>query len=71
MKAFETYANLSKPYALAGTGWGKYVIGPLQFGICFAAVIGGALLGGQSLKVSCSIHDHVDITFLELVLENK
>ncbi|KAB1225317.1 GABA transporter 1 [Morella rubra] len=33
-----------------GTGWGKYVIGPLQFGICFAAVIAGALLGGQSLK---------------------
>jgi hypothetical protein len=41
--------------ALAGPGWGKYVIGPLQFGICYGAVIAAAVLGGQNLKVSCVI----------------
>ena len=48
-------AKLSKIYmlALAGPGWGKYVVGPLQFGICYGAVVAGSLLGGQSLKVSC------------------
>lgn len=35
---------------ILGPGWGKYVVGPLQFGICYGAVIGGALIGGQSLK---------------------
>ncbi|GMY23166.1 GABA transporter 1-like [Fagus crenata] len=33
-----------------GPGWGKYVVGPLQFGICYGAVVAGGLLGGQSLK---------------------
>lgn len=37
---------------LAGPGWGKYCIGPLQFGICYGAVIASSLIGGQSLKVS-------------------
>ncbi|XP_062174529.1 GABA transporter 1-like [Alnus glutinosa] len=36
--------------ALARPRWGKYVVGPLQFGICYVAVIAGVLLGGQSLK---------------------
>ncbi|KAK9282582.1 hypothetical protein L1049_010799 [Liquidambar formosana] len=33
-----------------GPRWGRYFVGPLQFGICFGAVIGGTLLAGQSLK---------------------
>ncbi|XP_021821719.1 GABA transporter 1-like [Prunus avium] len=35
---------------ILGPGWGKYVVGPLQFGICYGAVIACTLLGGQSLK---------------------
>ncbi|KAK0593496.1 hypothetical protein LWI29_037662 [Acer saccharum] len=33
-----------------GPGWGKYFVGPIQFGLCYGAVIACALLGGQSLK---------------------
>ncbi|PPD66507.1 hypothetical protein GOBAR_DD36613 [Gossypium barbadense] len=35
---------------LAGPRWGKYFVGPLQIAICYGAVIGCILLGGQSLK---------------------
>ncbi|KAF3434140.1 hypothetical protein FNV43_RR25243 [Rhamnella rubrinervis] len=35
---------------ILGPGWGKYFVGPLQFFICFGAVIACTLLGGQSLK---------------------
>ena len=35
-----------------GPGWGRYFVGPLQFGICYGAVVVCSLLGGQSLKVS-------------------
>ncbi|KAB1225316.1 GABA transporter 1 [Morella rubra] len=35
---------------ILGPGWGKYCIGPLQFGICYGAVIASSLIGGQSLK---------------------
>ncbi|KAK0592976.1 hypothetical protein LWI29_028463 [Acer saccharum] len=33
-----------------GPGWGKYFVGPIQFGLCYGAVIACTLLGGQSLK---------------------
>ncbi|XP_050385555.1 GABA transporter 1-like [Argentina anserina] len=35
---------------ILGPAWGKYLIGPLQFWICYGAVIACTLLGGQSLK---------------------
>ncbi|ONI21811.1 hypothetical protein PRUPE_2G090500 [Prunus persica] len=35
---------------ILGPGWGKYFVGPLQFWICYGAVIACTLLGGQSLK---------------------
>ncbi|KAL5569531.1 hypothetical protein UlMin_026106 [Ulmus minor] len=35
---------------ILGPGWGKYLVGPMQLGICFGAVIACTLLGGQSLK---------------------
>ncbi|KAJ4850604.1 hypothetical protein Tsubulata_050489 [Turnera subulata] len=35
---------------ILGPGWGKYFVGPLQFAICYGAVISCTLLGGQSLK---------------------
>lgn len=35
---------------ILGPGWGKFFVGPLQFSICYGAVIACTLLGGQSLK---------------------
>ncbi|KAI4346431.1 hypothetical protein L6164_007327 [Bauhinia variegata] len=35
---------------ILGPGWAKYYVGPLQFIICYGAVIGGPLVVGQSLK---------------------
>ncbi|CAN1238795.1 GABA transporter 1 [Linum grandiflorum] len=35
---------------ILGAGWGKYFVGPLQFAICYGAVIACTLLGGQCLK---------------------
>ncbi|XVF75701.1 hypothetical protein PTKIN_Ptkin13bG0207800 [Pterospermum kingtungense] len=35
---------------ILGPRWGKYFVGPLQIAICYGAVIGCVLLGGQSLK---------------------
>lgn len=37
---------------ILGPGWGRYFVGPIQFGLCYGAVIACILLGGQSLKVS-------------------
>nr|XP_011470538.1 PREDICTED: GABA transporter 1-like [Fragaria vesca subsp. vesca] len=41
---------------ILGPAWGKYFVGPLQFWICYGAVIACTLLGGQSLKVSASTY---------------
>ncbi|XVE75512.1 hypothetical protein DITRI_Ditri12bG0099600 [Diplodiscus trichospermus] len=35
---------------ILGPGWGKYYVGPTQFGLCYGAVIALTLLGGQNLK---------------------
>lgn len=35
----------------AGPRWGKYYVGPIQFLVCYGAVVACTLLGGQSLKV--------------------
>jgi hypothetical protein len=39
-----------------GPGWGKYYIGPIQFLVCFGAVIACTLLAGQSMKVLHPTH---------------
>ncbi|KAI6676594.1 hypothetical protein NL676_037390 [Syzygium grande] len=36
---------------ILGPAWGKYFVGPLQFAMCYGAVVGCILLGGQSLKL--------------------
>ncbi|XVF75702.1 hypothetical protein PTKIN_Ptkin13bG0207900 [Pterospermum kingtungense] len=36
---------------ILGPGWGKYFVGPIQFGLCYGAVIALTLLGGQNLKL--------------------
>ncbi|KAH7447506.1 hypothetical protein KP509_01G109600 [Ceratopteris richardii] len=33
-----------------GSSWTRFVVAPLQLGVCFMVVIGGTLLGGQTMK---------------------
>ncbi|KAM1229887.1 hypothetical protein ACFX13_040865 [Malus domestica] len=40
---------------ILGPGWGRYFVGPIQFGLCYGAVIACILVGGQSLKVIISL----------------
>ncbi|XP_031287193.1 GABA transporter 1-like isoform X1 [Pistacia vera] len=35
---------------ILGPGWSKFLVAPLQFAICYGAVISCTLLGGQSIK---------------------
>ncbi|KAJ0969783.1 hypothetical protein J5N97_022660 [Dioscorea zingiberensis] len=35
---------------ILGEKWGRYYVGPVQFMVCFGAVVGSTLLGGQSMK---------------------
>ncbi|CAM8886392.1 unnamed protein product [Rhodiola kirilowii] len=35
---------------ILGPRWGRYYVGPVQFLICYLAVIGSSLLGGQCMK---------------------
>ncbi|KAB5544060.1 hypothetical protein DKX38_012172 [Salix brachista] len=35
---------------ILGPAWGRYFVGPIQFGVCYGSVIACILLGGQSLK---------------------
>ena len=40
---------------IIGPSWGKYYVAPIQFMVCYGAVVGNILLGGQCLKVSLVI----------------
>ncbi|XP_023551546.1 GABA transporter 1-like [Cucurbita pepo subsp. pepo] len=35
---------------ILGPKWGTYFVGPIQFGVCYGAVVSGIVLGGQNLK---------------------
>ncbi|XP_021767363.1 GABA transporter 1-like [Chenopodium quinoa] len=35
---------------ILGPRWGKYVVSPVQFVVCYGAVVGACLLGGQCMK---------------------
>ncbi|XVF69084.1 hypothetical protein PTKIN_Ptkin11bG0052200 [Pterospermum kingtungense] len=35
---------------ILGPGWGRYYVGPIQFMVCYGAVIACTLLGGQCMK---------------------
>lgn len=35
---------------ILGPGWARYYIGPIQFMVCFGAVVASTLLAGQSMK---------------------
>ncbi|KAJ8467276.1 hypothetical protein OPV22_029828 [Ensete ventricosum] len=35
---------------ILGPGWGRFYVGPIQFLVCFGAVVGQVLLGGLSMK---------------------
>eukprot|EP01018_Ginkgo_biloba_P029921 Gb_33630 [translate_table: standard] len=39
-----------------GPKWGRFLIGPIQFGVCYGAVISCILLGGQSMKFIYTIY---------------
>ena len=52
---------------LAGPRWGRYFVGPIQFAVCYGAVVACTLLGGQCMKVilnPCDTHTHRDTHFL-------
>ena len=34
-----------------GPRWGRYFVGPIQFAVCYGAVVACTLLGGQCMKV--------------------
>lgn len=34
-----------------GRKWGRYYVGPIQFMVCYGAVVACTLLGGQCMKV--------------------
>ncbi|XXG64943.1 hypothetical protein AAC387_Pa05g2762 [Persea americana] len=35
---------------ILGPKWGRFYVGPIQFAVCYGAVVGCTLLGGQSIK---------------------
>ncbi|XP_040863381.1 GABA transporter 1 isoform X2 [Glycine max] len=35
---------------ILGPGWGRYFVGPIQFAVCYGAVVACTLLGGQCMK---------------------
>ncbi|KAL5709621.1 Sodium- and chloride-dependent GABA transporter 1 [Ranunculus cassubicifolius] len=35
---------------ILGPRWGRYYVGPIQFAVCYGAVVGCTLLGGQCMK---------------------
>ncbi|KNA04807.1 hypothetical protein SOVF_196240, partial [Spinacia oleracea] len=35
---------------ILGPRWGRYAVGPVQFAVCYGAVVGACLLGGQCIK---------------------
>ncbi|KAK8960925.1 GABA transporter 1 [Platanthera guangdongensis] len=37
-------------HQILGPSWARYYIGPIQFMVCFCAVVGNVLLGGQTMK---------------------
>ncbi|KAI6685266.1 hypothetical protein NL676_031179 [Syzygium grande] len=37
-------------YDIMGPIWGKFYVGPIQFLVCYGAVVGSTLLGGECLK---------------------
>ncbi|GMH11114.1 hypothetical protein Nepgr_012955 [Nepenthes gracilis] len=37
-------------YDILGPNWGRYFVGPVQFAVCYGAVIGCTILGGQCMK---------------------
>ncbi|GFP98035.1 gaba transporter 1 [Phtheirospermum japonicum] len=54
----EHYAQLGRRHLrfrdmandILGPKWGRYYVGPIQFLVCYGAVVGSTLLGGQCMK---------------------
>ncbi|KAH9317650.1 hypothetical protein KI387_019419, partial [Taxus chinensis] len=43
-------------HQILGPRWAKFLVGPIQFAVCYGAVIGCTLLGGQTLKSIYTIY---------------
>lgn len=59
---------------MTGPKWGRYYVGPLQFMVCYGAVIASTLLGGQCMKVNHLIPFFflwLDLEFVRLRKINK
>ncbi|KAJ4724953.1 GABA transporter 1 [Melia azedarach] len=44
-------------YHILGPKWGRYYVGPIQFMVCYGAVVASTLLGGQCLKAIYLLSD--------------
>ncbi|XP_010521701.1 PREDICTED: GABA transporter 1 [Tarenaya hassleriana] len=61
----EHYASLGRRHLrfrdmahdILGAKWGRYYVGPIQFAVCYGAVVACTLLGGQCLKAMYLVWD--------------
>ncbi|KAL3530432.1 hypothetical protein ACH5RR_009754 [Cinchona calisaya] len=54
---------------ILGPRWGRYYVGPIQFLVCYGAVVGSTLLGGQCLKAIYLLADpNGDMKLFEFVI---
>eukprot|EP00250_Pteridium_aquilinum_P001400 c11596_g1_i1 orf=577-1980(+) len=52
-----------------GRKWSLYTVAPVQFSVCFGAVIGCSVLGGQSMKLIYSIyHDDGSMKLYDFII---
>ncbi|XP_051120828.1 GABA transporter 1-like isoform X2 [Andrographis paniculata] len=54
--------------AILGPKWGRYCVGPIQFLVCYGAVVGCTLLGGQCMKAIYTLSEpDVEMKLYEFV----
>lgn len=54
---------------ILGPKWGKLYVGPIQFLVCYGAVVGSTLLGGQCLKaIYLLVNPNGDMKLYEFVI---
>ncbi|XP_071932400.1 GABA transporter 1-like [Coffea arabica] len=54
---------------ILGPKWGKFYVGPIQFLVCYGAVVGSTLLGGQCLKaIYVLVNPNGDMKLYEFVI---
>ncbi|XP_027909917.1 GABA transporter 1-like isoform X2 [Vigna unguiculata] len=48
--SYNLISRVLEHHAHNGPSWGRYFVGPIQFGVCFGVVVACTLLGGQCMK---------------------